>query len=684
MKLTHFRVSNYKVIDDTGLVPVDGRVTALVGKNESGKTAILRALWKSRNVSTATFDKLYDYPRDRYAKERKGNQQVVELRFQLTPAEESEVSNIATTYALDNAPDTSPFLSVSVLVSYQGEDGVSTQVKLSEETKAFYPKGQAAIQAIEAVERALSQTAGNAAIADASTAAKQTISNHNPLWDPPTVQALLEFDSKLKAWIDEDHSRSELGLAETLSLKKTLVSAQKGDPAPALENWVADNIPHFIYFDQYGQLETRIHLPAYLSRHTSSEPKIRTQTALFEHSNLDPQEIHDLGRARHNGETDESVHRRKEKRAALTDSASFSLTGDWNRWWAEKHHKLHFEADGDDLVLKVSDEYSEFKIPFEERSHGFQWFFSFYLVFLVESAKAHKGAILLLDEPGLSLHPTLQIHLIQFFEHISEDNQLIYTTHLPFLVDGNHLERVRTVYLSGEEPRKTCVSNDVRPAGDKDTLFPLQAALGYSIAQTLFMGKRTLIVEGITDYWLLKSLNSIVSATSSIPLAEDIVLIFAGGTSRLMPLASIMYATTGVGGEHLLILLDTDTEGLNAAKRVKEVFADDSRVLMLGDGINLASATIEDLIPRQDYVRVVGEATGHAITLDSTEANAPTNVDALSKAFQRCGYGKFDANERAKVALKLVELWSANPQSVPPDTLAKATSLFAAINKRFQ
>ena len=267
-------------------------------------------------------------------------------------------------------------------------------------------------------------------------------------------------------------------------------------------------------------------------------------------------------------------------RRALLDSASFSLTGDWIEWWTEKRHKLHFDADGEDLVLKVSDQHNEFPIPFDERSHGFQWFFSFYLVFLVESHKAHKGAILLLDEPGLHLHPTLQSKLIDLFERVSDDNQLIYSTHLPFLIDGEHLERVRTVHLAGPEPQKTLVSNDVRPTGDRDTLFPIQAALGYSIAQTLFLGKRSLIVEGITDYWLLRALSSLLPVLDSFtPLHEETVLIPAGGTSRLMPLASIMFSsTTGVGHGRLLVLLDSDSEGRQAAKRMQDTFGKESSV----------------------------------------------------------------------------------------------------------
>lgn len=52
----------------------------------------------------------------------------------------------------------------------------------------------------------------------------------------------------------------------------------------------------------------------------------------------------------------------------------------------------------------------------EGRSTGLQWFLSFYLVFLVESQDTHSGCILLLDEPGLSLHPLAQRDLSDFFD----------------------------------------------------------------------------------------------------------------------------------------------------------------------------------------------------------------------------------------------------------------------------
>src|SRR3989442_1627829 len=94
MRLSQFRVQNYKVIDDTGEVPVNEKVTALVGRNESGKTGILRALWKSRNVADEEFDKLLDYPSARFAADRKGSQYVTVLDFALTPEEASELAGL--------------------------------------------------------------------------------------------------------------------------------------------------------------------------------------------------------------------------------------------------------------------------------------------------------------------------------------------------------------------------------------------------------------------------------------------------------------------------------------------------------------------------------------------------------------------------------------------------------------
>jgi ABC-type cobalamin/Fe3+-siderophores transport system ATPase subunit len=674
MRLTQFTIQNYKIIDDTGSIKADPNVTALVGKNESGKTGVLRALWKSRNRAKAEFDKLTDFPRSRYSRERKQAQWVVHTTFGLTP-EDSKA--ICATVKFTGGP----VKSVVQKTWYSNEESIGRSFHIPE--LEVLRKSGAEVHAVaDAVILAFKTTTSNIpeALAAACESAKALVPAGAELWGKEAAPALASISAALLAAAPD----VQMFAAEKEKVASLLAESKAGDPlAPALK-WVEENLPVFIYFDDYGQLETRISLPGYLAKIAGKpDARTRTQRALFTWSGLDPKEILDLGRVRDQNETDESVQRRKDKRRALLQSASFSLTGDWVDWWAEKGHKLHFDADGEDLVLQVSDSKNEFPIPFEERSQGFQWFFSFFLVFLVESEHEHQDAILLLDEPGLHLHPTLQSRLIDFFDRIAKKNQVIYSTHLPFLIDGSHLDRVRTVYLD-KETSKTIVSPDVRAGADYDTLFPIQAALGYSMAQTLFLGKKCVIVEGITDYWILKVLQTALALKGSADLLDkEAVLVPAGGTSRLMPLASLMFAAAGVSGKNMLVLLDSDKEGLNASKRLEaDLFHGDSRVILLGSAIGKGKATIEDMMDRSTYLSALVGA-GYAVKFDAAEIAEQCNVDAAALAFKRLGLGDFDHVAKTKAARWIADTWLEKPAAIGQDVLNNAASLFRELNSRF-
>ena len=152
----------------------------------------------------------------------------------------------------------------------------------------------------------------------------------------------------------------------------------------------------------------------------------------------------------------------KRERDVLLHSASTRLTGEFKNWWLQGNYVFDLAADGNHFRIWVSDEERPAKIELENRSTGLQWFLSFFLVFLVESEETHKGAVLLLDEAGLSLHAIAQRDLINFFERLSETNQIIHTTHSPFLVNIDYVDRVRAVYTDDEG--YTVVSEDLRNA----------------------------------------------------------------------------------------------------------------------------------------------------------------------------------------------------------------------------
>jgi predicted ATP-dependent endonuclease of OLD family len=109
---------------------------------------------------------------------------------------------------------------------------------------------------------------------------------------------------------------------------------------------------------------------------------------------------------------------------------------------------------------------------------------------------ASSSSTSLLDEPGLSLHGLAQADLLRYVDHLAEDHQILYTTHSPFMVHGDRLHQVRLVEdRDAEGPR---ITDDVT-GSDPATVFPLQAALGYTLAQNLFISKRNLLVEGPAD-----------------------------------------------------------------------------------------------------------------------------------------------------------------------------------------
>ena len=137
--------------------------------------------------------------------------------------------------------------------------------------------------------------------------------------------------------------------------------------------------------------------------------------------------------------------------------------------------------------------------------------------------------VLLLDEPGLSLHASAQADLLRFIEDLSIDHQVIYSTHSPFLINPSRLDRVRTVTDTSEGS----VISDMIMENDPDTLFPLQAAIGFDISQNLFNNKRNLLVEDPADLILLNLMSGTLKSLSRTGLREGVSIIPIGGLEKL-------------------------------------------------------------------------------------------------------------------------------------------------------
>ena len=243
-----------------------------------------------------------------------------------------------------------------------------------------------------------------------------------------------------------------------------------------------------------------------------------------------------------------------------------------------------------------------------KRSTGLQWFLSFYLVFLVERQEAHKGAILLLDEAGLTLHPMAQKSLLDFFENLAEENQIVHTTHSPFLVDTNNIDRVKVVFV--DKDGYTVASNNLRDGVDpldKSSIYAAHAALGLSVSDVILQGCRPVIVEGTSDQYYMNAIKLFLIQNKKIAPEKELVFLPAGGTS-IKGVQGIIGILGGKSEELPVVLLDSDKNGLDLKKSLisglyKGEFV--QRIISAKDITDIESSEIEDIMPYTFLKRAV-------------------------------------------------------------------------------
>src|SRR5207249_264500 len=114
----------------------------------------------------------------------------------------------------------------------------------------------------------------------------------------------------------------------------------------------------------------------------------------------------------------------REQRQYDLDDASATLTKIVSERLRQRRYEVAFRADGQLFYTFVKDERGPL-IKLEERSKGFQWFFSFDLMFMHESKGTFRGCVILLDEPGLHLHPDAQRELLTRLEEYAKENVLL-------------------------------------------------------------------------------------------------------------------------------------------------------------------------------------------------------------------------------------------------------------------
>ncbi|MBN1351599.1 AAA family ATPase [candidate division KSB1 bacterium] len=173
-----------------------------------------------------------------------------------------------------------------------------------------------------------------------------------------------------------------------------------------------------------------------------------------------------------------------------SEEASRAITDQIRRVWSQEPTiEIKLNVNGKILYIDICDSTTVFDTP-ESRSLGFRWYLSFYINFIAQTmqAKSHEY-IFLIDEPGIHLHPAGQKDLVKVLEDLADRNQILYTTHSPFMINRQFPNRVRLV---SKDKDGTKIDNEAYRQDWK----PLRSSIGLMIGDLFFFNDNTgVIVE---------------------------------------------------------------------------------------------------------------------------------------------------------------------------------------------
>lgn len=287
----------------------------------------------------------------------------------------------------------------------------------------------------------------------------------------------------------------------------------------------------------------------------------------------------------------------------------------------QPHHRI--------LKIELRDERHGVETNFATRSTGFQWFFSFLAAF---SAYRDRGerVVVLLDEPGTSLHGEAQGDFLRYiYGEIGTKQQVLYTTHSQHMIDPTRYETMRAIHdqATRKDPTLGVVITPVSLSADAKTILPVEAALGYSVAQHLFLGAGPLLaVEGSSDFVFLMRMSDYLISQGRTGLDPRLAIIPVGGIGNMPAFVAVMGRRLNVRA--LIDGAETTRVTAKVLGAAKAADVDDSHITIIGQIEGLPeTADIEDLFSVKDYLWLYNKATNVVVNeSDLLASEKPTPI----------------------------------------------------------
>ena len=550
--LESFEIENFRKIKHVRCI-LSPKITILAGRNEAGKTSILQAL---EALNEGWTFKETDRPEN-----IQGEKFTLKCKFSINEEEKESWLSKCSIDAKNNSNEVEIIRSnekPTYIVTGEWVDKILEQI---ENTKNSIIELEEMIRNINQVleEKSLPQRITVSEINDSKTDMAQLqgqinpiipwITQHNPALIPEMTPLFNSINSKISEIINVDEKKQKF------------------------LNTVNDFVPHIVYFSSFDDiLPSEIPLSEFINEDTLKSNN-RGVNDLITLSGLDRQQY---------AQTD------KIGRANMANKASKITSDIFDKHWDQDPIEISFRSEGESVLFFVQDQGNESLFRPDQRSKGLQWYLSFFLRLTAERA---TNNLILIDEPGLYLHAIAQQNVVGLLEDLSETNQIIFSTHSPYLIDPSKLGRLRLVTFNSKE--KEIELNDFNAKADLETLTPIITAIGLDITKGLsFPNKKNIIVEGVSDYYYLQAILHYLKSKEKYEFPQDVAFVPCVGNTNVGTVASLL---EGYGFDYKILLdLKGTTKTKNALIRDG---VSESKIISVG---KIETDSIEELFDDED------------------------------------------------------------------------------------
>jgi hypothetical protein len=620
VQITAFKIQNFRSIIDTGWVSLSmDNVTALVGQNESGKSAILDALAATFSATQLSADdRRHGDPPPCIALRVTHAIREVEKALEAIPDNELR----ATIQSVFSERDYKALWTFEASEDEEKPSQLSVTFDLTEPAEdAMQPQG---------TDPPPIEQEATAAVEPAQPTAT------SPPAPPPTAAPIA---------------------TSTPASTPAPVSAE--DPLATFRNALFEAAPTIIAFDESsGLLPDRVDI--------GGDFKLTGSGAQAARNFLHIGDIH----------LKQLVNSDTRSRAAILKKANRKVTDGFLAFWHQTigkasslelecsiHHYPHGHENSGKAYLEFLITDNATPLYPKQRSRGTRWFISFFLQ-LQASAVRGTNRIFLLDEPGANLHEKAQADVLELIEKISPSIGVIYSTHSPHLISYASIHRILAVERDPDSqghPTRV-IGSHALGAASIDTLSPILTAMGVALSrQSAIQKHKNVILEELSAYYYLRAFWLLTGEKQTAHFLA------ATGTSHVAQLAQLFLGW----GLEFLVVVDDEGSGRSVYNTLKrDMFLDDqvwahARMLKIPncDGI-------EDIFSPGDYRKHI--LCDVKVTIDAGKG-------ANSKWAKKNGAAK--AIHGLKL-LKKVEAGEIQLKSFDGESQARIKSLVEEIVKR--